>query len=154
MKSIQNEIARVTKTRCMHKYTKASCWHLHKTNQDNPKNILSQKKESNAENRWRNESKIIPQWQKDNFCLAHCVNASTTRTHDGTTFQRLKLLHNITALASNGKPREMTRQKQRKRLFGKKLFFIPKIATFFGRLSRHHADDEADSESGGSSTSW
>ena len=92
-------------------------------------------------------------FQKDIFCLAHFVNASTTQTHDGTTFQRLKLLHTITALASNGKPREMTRQKQRKRLFGKKLFFIPKIATFFGRLSRHHADDKADPESGGSSTS-
>ena len=42
------------------------------------------------------EEKKQKSFQKDIFCLAHFVNASTTRKHDGTTFQRLKQLHNIT----------------------------------------------------------
>ena len=87
-----------------------------------------QKKERNANNLWRKNQKSF---QEDNSYPAHFVHASTTQTHDGTTFQRLKLLHTITALASNGKPRKMVRQMLRKRPFGERLFFIPKISTFF-----------------------
>jgi hypothetical protein len=83
-------------------------------------------------------------FRQENFCLAHFVNASITRTHDDTTFQRHKLLNTITALASNGAPRKMARQMLHKGLLGEQLFLIPKISTFFGRLSRHHADADAD----------
>ena len=63
------------------------------------------------------EEKNQKSFQKDTFCLAHFVNASTTQAHNRTTFQRLKLLHTITALASNGKPGKMARQTLRKTLF-------------------------------------
>ena len=70
---------------------------------------MCKKKKATLKNLWRKQ-KNQKSFQKDIFCLDHFVNARTTRAHDNTTLQRLKLLHTITALASNGKARKMARQ--------------------------------------------